>query len=201
MRRLLAGAPMPILGDDPRSLAGRKVFKAAPLSVDGRDAGYVYVVLQGEGHDAVAANVAAEAPPRARRCCPWAWWRLCWLVAGLVAFGLITRPLRRLTAVVRRFESRAMKRPPRPLARRRWHAPCARPAAAKIGVLEQAFRQMTRRIAEQWRELTSPGSAAARAVRQRLARPAHAADLAARLSGNALLMKAGTLDGASASVT
>jgi hypothetical protein len=36
------------------------VFSAAPLKMGGRDAGYVYVVLQGEDYDALAANVAAD---------------------------------------------------------------------------------------------------------------------------------------------
>src|SRR5690606_35990527 len=34
VRRLLAGAPLPVLGDDPRSATGaRKVFSAAPMTV------------------------------------------------------------------------------------------------------------------------------------------------------------------------
>ncbi|MEL6078861.1 two-component sensor histidine kinase, partial [Stenotrophomonas maltophilia] len=39
LRRLLAGAPLPLLGADPRSADGRKVVSAAPLIVQGRQAG------------------------------------------------------------------------------------------------------------------------------------------------------------------
>ena len=60
IRRLLAGAPLPVLGDDPRGDGAGKVFSAAPLRVDGRDVGYVYVVLQGEDYDALAAHAAAD---------------------------------------------------------------------------------------------------------------------------------------------
>src|SRR5262245_54405658 len=48
IRRLLAGAELPVRGDDPRSANGQKVFSAAPLHVEGREVGYVYVVLHGE---------------------------------------------------------------------------------------------------------------------------------------------------------
>ncbi len=45
IRQLLNDQPLPILGDDPRSVDGRKVFSAAPLQVNGKAAGYLYVVL------------------------------------------------------------------------------------------------------------------------------------------------------------
>ena len=45
LHRLLAGAPLPVLGDDPRSSDARKVFSAAPVQVAGKDAGYVYLSL------------------------------------------------------------------------------------------------------------------------------------------------------------
>ncbi|MBN9425692.1 MAG: two-component sensor histidine kinase, partial [Burkholderiales bacterium] len=60
VRALLAGAPLPILGDDPRSSNGRKVFNAAPLRVQDRQVGYIYVVLAGEQREALAADIAAS---------------------------------------------------------------------------------------------------------------------------------------------
>jgi signal transduction histidine kinase len=150
VRRLLAGAPMPIFGDDPRSDTGRKVFNAAPLKVEGQERGYVYVVLQGEARDALAANLAASAVMRTTL---WsmALVALSCLIAGLVAFALITRPLRRLTAIVRTFDGNEAAATATLQA-----APMAAmppPGGDEIGVLEQAFRQMAARIAEQWREL------------------------------------------------
>jgi hypothetical protein len=57
IRQFIAGGTLPILGDDPRSMDGRKVFSAAPLQMDGQaPSGYVYVVLLGEAHDALAAR-------------------------------------------------------------------------------------------------------------------------------------------------
>ncbi|WP_454724624.1 MULTISPECIES: HAMP domain-containing sensor histidine kinase [Cupriavidus] len=153
VRRLLAGGALPILGDDPRSAAGRKVFSAAPL----RTGGYIYVVLLGETHDELAARVAASSVLRTTL------WSMALvaalgLVAGLVAFGLITRPLRRLTEAMRRFNADADPD----------IAPDAGPAAQpgpprasaagsrdEIAALQAAFAQMAGRIAEQWRALTT----------------------------------------------
>lgn len=149
---LLDGEALPIYGDDPRNADVRKVFSAAPLRVDGREVGYVYVVLLGEAHDRFAARGATSAALNT------ALWSiglvaaLC-LLAGLAAFALITRPLRRLTDTVRDFDIDA--------------APVALPVVSvdelasqqarpndEIVVLERAFRQMVERLGTQWRTLT-----------------------------------------------
>ncbi len=151
VRALLDGAALPILGDDPRSADGRKVFSAAPLRVHGRDVGFVYVVLLGEAHDLLAARGSANVVLNT------ALWSiglvalLC-LAAGLAAFTWITRPLRRLTDTVRRFDVHAA--PPE------FPAPAPAPDLApegsrdEIAVLAGAYRQMLGRIGEQWQVLT-----------------------------------------------
>ncbi|WP_219219593.1 sensor histidine kinase [Variovorax boronicumulans] len=150
IRKLLGGAALPVLGDDPRGDGARKVFSAAPLQVDGRAAGYVYVVLSGEDREAVAANVAAGSVMRTTL---WsmALVALLGLVAGLFAFRLITRPLRELTGAVERLEREgvaALEQATPALDR------VAR-TGGEIGMLGQAFQKMAQRIAEQWRELTA----------------------------------------------
>jgi len=70
------------------------------------------------------------------------------LIAGLIAFRLITRPLRRLTETMRDFDTDA--------------APAQLPVLSRAGagrrdeieVLEASFAQMATRIGEQWRSLT-----------------------------------------------
>lgn len=147
VRRLLDDGALPILGDDPRSADGRKVFSAAPLRVHGREVGYIYVVLMGEAHDRLVAQGSASNVLRT------ALWSivlvalLC-LAAGLVAFTLITRPLRRLTEEVARFDIHGV--PP--------ELPQPQPRAAQdsrdeIAVLRGAYRQMVERIGAQWKEL------------------------------------------------
>jgi hypothetical protein len=63
-------------GDDPRSVDGRKVFSAAPLKVDGKPAGYLYVVLLGEDHDRLAERGATSAALNTALLSI-GWWRCC----------------------------------------------------------------------------------------------------------------------------
>ncbi|MFJ2447344.1 ATP-binding protein [Pseudomonas sp. NPDC087626] len=148
LRRLLNDETLPILGDDPRSLDGRKVFSAAPLKVNGQQAGYLYVVLLSEERDRLAARGATSAALNT------ALWSiglvalLC-LIAGLTAFTLITRPLRRLTDNVKGFDIDGIPTTaPAP-------APVEPPTSQdEIAVLAAAFRQMQNRLGEQWRSLT-----------------------------------------------
>lgn len=149
VRRFLAGGTLPIAGDDPRHLDTAKVFSAAPVRVAGREQGYVYVVLQGQAHDALAMAASRSAVLRTTL---WsiALVALLGLVAGLAAFGLITRPLRGLTRAVRAFgddDGRALAALEKP-------ADAADTSGDEISLLRRSFVQMGRRITEQWRELT-----------------------------------------------
>ncbi|AYQ92272.1 histidine kinase [Burkholderia gladioli] len=148
VKRFLAGEPLPILGDDPRSLDARKVFSAAPLQLPGHaPSGYIYVVLLGEAHDELAARVAASSVLRTTL---WsiALVALLGLLAGLTAFGLITRPLRRFADAMRRFDANG-----EPDAQPSLPHSSAAGARDEIAVLETTFEQMAARIGEQWREL------------------------------------------------
>ncbi|WP_036662045.1 HAMP domain-containing sensor histidine kinase [Pandoraea sp. SD6-2] len=152
VHRLLDGEALPIYGDDPRNTDVRKVFSAAPLRVDGREVGYVYVVLLGEAHDRFAERGATSVALNT------ALWSiglvaaLC-LIAGLAAFALITRPLRRLTDSVREFDIDAAPMPLPAVSADELASQQARPSD-EIVVLERAFRQMVERLGAQWRTLT-----------------------------------------------
>jgi signal transduction histidine kinase len=145
VRRFLDRAPLPIFGDDPRSFGGLKVFSAAPLSAaNGTVSGYIYVILLGETRDALAAHAAASATLR-NTLRSMAIVAVLGIAAGLIAFGWITRPLRRLSEALSRFDPRG--------------EPAQLPALApqtgggnakdEIVVLERAFAQMAGRIGEQ----------------------------------------------------
>ncbi|WP_456024391.1 HAMP domain-containing sensor histidine kinase [Pseudomonas protegens] len=148
IRQLLDDQPLPILGDDPRSVDGRKVFSAAPLQVNGKAAGYLYVVLLSEAHDRYAERGATSAALNAALLSIGLVALLC-LIAGLTAFNLITRPLRRLTETVSRFD---IDGAPQPLPITTAVDKTADPD--EIAVLDAAFRQMQNRLGEQWRSLT-----------------------------------------------
>eukprot|EP00659_Diplonema_papillatum_P001454 gene1454-2233_t len=146
VRRFLSGAMLPILGGDPRSVDGLKVFSAAPLRVNGQQAGYLYVVLLGEAHDVFDAR---DATGMALNIALWsiALVALLCLLAGLTAFAWITRPLRQLTEKVGQFDINGAPKVPQAVA----------PEVAsqdEIAVLDHAFVQMENRLGEQWRAIT-----------------------------------------------
>jgi signal transduction histidine kinase len=151
IQRLLKGEALPILGDDPRSVDGSKVFSAAPLRVNGQPAGYLYVVLLSEEHDRIAERGATSAALNTALLSIGLVALLC-LIAGLTAFGLITRPLRRLTEKVSQFDINGVPSAPpaspepEPVEKAASHD--------EIAVLDAAFRQMQARLGEQWRSLT-----------------------------------------------
>ncbi|MEQ6475632.1 HAMP domain-containing sensor histidine kinase [Comamonas sp. wu1-DMT] len=148
VHRFIDGQMLPILGDDPRSHDGRKVFSAAPLSVNGRQVGFIYVVLLGEAHDLLAARGSADAVLKTALLSIGMVGLLCF-AAGLVAFTLITRPLRRLTESVRQFDMHGA--PPEMPER---SPDVADHSRDEIAVLDAAYRQMVLRISEQWEALT-----------------------------------------------
>ncbi|SAK63760.1 integral membrane sensor signal transduction histidine kinase [Caballeronia calidae] len=154
VRAFLNGDPLPIPGDDPRSIDTRKVFSAAPLAAPGKPPfGYVYVVLLGEEHDALAAKASASTVLRTTLA-SMGLVTLLGLVAGVVAFGLVTRPLRRLTEAMRKFDARgAPTEPPLPSMPLDDGPDPRADERDEIVVLESAFAQMADRIGEQWREL------------------------------------------------
>ena len=97
------GADLPILGDDPRDITRKKVFSAAPITVEGRVEGYLYVILGGEEYDSVAQMLQGSY---ILRLSTWAAVAglLFALLAGLLIFNILTRRLRRLTSSVEAFK-------------------------------------------------------------------------------------------------
>ncbi len=145
LRALLDGAPLPILGDDPRSADGRKIFSAAPLVVQGRLAGYIYVVLVGEQRQMLADDLAASGQWRATL---WsaALVALAGVLAALLTFYWITRPLRQLTKRIEQFDVDAPvpAQAPEPL----------RPGTRdELAILNHAHARMAQRLADQWQQL------------------------------------------------
>lgn len=149
IRKFLNGeAHLPILGDDPKSTHGRKVFSAARL--DGDD-GFLYVILGGQQYDSTAAILQTSRILRLG---------LGGLIATLIAatagglwlFARITKPVRTLARSVRRFQSSGFESPDL-LA-----APTPEPEHAgkrhdEIASLERSFSEMARRIAAQMQEI------------------------------------------------
>lgn len=147
IQQFLSGDRLPILGDDPRNPDARKVFSVAPVRIDGRSAGYVYVVLQGQMHDSAVQHRATDSLLG-----PSLWTlgliALLALAMGLLAFQLITRPLRSLTQSVLLFDANGEQ-----AAALAKTTTTSSLSTDEIAMLREAFAQMGRRIADQWREL------------------------------------------------
>ncbi|MBI5473771.1 MAG: HAMP domain-containing histidine kinase [Ignavibacteriae bacterium] len=91
-----------VLGDNPRDLRTPKVFSVAPVTLDDKVVGYVYVILSGEEFDSTADRIRQShfltlglqgllVSLAAAGC------------IGLAALALVTRKLRRLTAAALAF--------------------------------------------------------------------------------------------------
>ena len=103
VRQLLAGAPaLPILGDDPRDPSQKKIFSAAPITLDNRMQGYLYIILAGEEFDTEAQMLRGSYILRLSL---WAaaGGLLFALLAALLLFNRMTRPLRQLTSAMEDF--------------------------------------------------------------------------------------------------
>lgn len=143
IRAFLAGEGFPLLGDDPRSSSAKKIFSVASCVQDGHTVGYLYVILAGEAYDQLAADVWASRAFATGALLMLAVAALT-LVAGLAAFALITRRLRRLTRQVASLEGEGTPT----LA-----AEPAEEGDDEIGLLRRTFRQMAGRITDQLSEL------------------------------------------------
>ncbi|TAH37873.1 MAG: HAMP domain-containing sensor histidine kinase [Planctomycetota bacterium] len=137
VRRFLEEPPGTlILGDDPRDRERRKVFSAAPVQVNGQLKGYVYAILASEEYDSAASLLQRSYILRGS-----AWVAvICVLLAallGLLALGVLTRPLRRLQRAVNEFRQGNLAARVRPTAR------------DEIGALALDFDAMAERIVQQ----------------------------------------------------
>ena len=139
----LAGSDaFPILGDDPRSPEGAKIFSAARIPKKGRLEGYLYVILGGETYDTVIQKVQGSYIFRLSL-----WITLVSLLvvatAGLAMLAWLTRRLKRLDAAMQAYsDGTAFEQLHLP-------APDGGDPRDEIKRLEATFRRMARRIEEQ----------------------------------------------------
>ncbi len=139
----LAGSDaFPILGDDPRSPEGRKIFSAARIPREGKLEGYLYVILGGETYDTVIQKVRGSYILRLSL-----WSSLVALLvaatAGLVMLAWLTRRLKRLAAAMQDYsEGTAFVQLNLP-------APDGGDPGDEIKRLESTFRRMALRIEQQ----------------------------------------------------
>ena len=141
---LLAGAPLPVLGDDPRAPVRYKAFSAAAVDFDGIRAGYVYVVLGGDAYRSAAELFEASHIVRlALGSLILA--SIAAFAAGAIAFNLLSRRLARLADAMRAFDRAGFRDSPVLLAPRR--------LGDEVDELARVYSAMAGRIAAQFAEL------------------------------------------------
>lgn len=93
----------PLLGDDPKSLDRKKVFSAAPIEQQGKQEGYLYVILGGEHYDSVVQKLKGSYILQLSASMIIAG-LLFALITGLVLFSLLTGRLKKLALVMDAFK-------------------------------------------------------------------------------------------------
>jgi len=146
-------AELPIFGDDPRSSSRQKIFSAAKVMAkeNGSDSqkegfvGYLYIIIGGENYDSVATALQQSKA-----------WKitlvgiasalLFLLLASLLLFYGLTRPLRGLTKEIRAFESAGQDGITADKKQRLFDSENDK---GELGQLKRTFHQMEERIAAQ----------------------------------------------------
>jgi two-component system, OmpR family, sensor kinase len=178
-------APLPILGEDPRDPAAKKVFSAAPIRVDGIVQGYLYTVVGGEVYETLSRDLRGAYVERTRMVAAASIMAASALVAVLVTIMLTAR-LGRLSRAVEQATSPDFRLTP--LLRRRH-------GGDEIDRLENVFVEMSAQIERQILELKEND----RLRRELVANISH--DLRTPLAAvqgyiEVLLLKDGSLDAA-----
>lgn len=146
VKRMLSGtSSFPVLGDDPRDLLQKKIFSAAPIYLDGRIEGYLYIILGSEAFETEAEMLQGSY---ILRLSIWAvvGGLLFALLAALLLFNRMTRPLRQLAVQMENFRKSGFTGPPRQLDR-------LRSTTDEIQKISAIFAEMTALISGQIRGL------------------------------------------------
>ena len=145
-RFLSATQRLPVLGEDPRDLARRKVFSAAVVGASEAPEGYLYVILGGELYDSAVAMIAGSHILRLGVGASLAA-LLFALATGLLLFARITRRLRRLATGVESFRQSGFTE----LPAFAWSAQSGR--NDEIDRLGGTFQEMAGQMSDQLAEL------------------------------------------------
>ena len=137
---------LPVLGDDPRDLQGKKAFTVARIPEQGRLEGYLYVILGGEVYEGIVQKLKGSFILKLST------WvivgsLLFALIAGLLLFAMLTGRLRQLANVMEAFKrGERLNQIDLPVQRRYY-------ATDEIDRLGSTFKQMAERIEAQIEQL------------------------------------------------
>lgn len=146
IKAFLAGSPLPIEGDDPRSDARTKVFSVSVIMVEDRYEGYLYVVLDSEARDSVAVGLRSSRV-KLLGIGVLSGSLVVALIAGILLFNLMTRRLRTLAAGMAAFQDSDFSQPLPP------ELGVDSEVDDEIGQLGRTFNRMKERILQQVQKL------------------------------------------------
>ena len=138
---------MPILGDDPRDQGRKKVFSAAPITLNGELQGYLYVILGGESYENIAQMMQESYVMKLNTGVVAAGLVLALLLA-ILFFAVLTRRLTGLMSAVDTFRMTGQV----PLLEAQG------PHGDEIEHLRRSFEEMALRINEQMQRLQQTDS-------------------------------------------
>lgn len=142
LQRFLAGAPLPVLGDDPRDPEARRVFSAAPIrNAAGVQIGYLYVIVGGSHQAAVASSLASRLQ-QDRALLFGLGGVLLLLLLGGALFALMTRPLSALSAAMADFRRSGFSRAAISRDLPGWHS-------REVSALHESFTGLADRVVDQ----------------------------------------------------
>lgn len=147
IKKFLAGAHLPLRGDNPRNPKQQEIFSATPLLKDGNNVGYLYIVLAGDEYQRLAADVWQSHVFQTGI------WTglgalLLTLLVGLGLFAVITRRLNALTCTVAAFEDMNF-------VGGLHVCPKITKSPDEIGQLASTFEHMAERITTQMQQIKS----------------------------------------------
>lgn len=148
IQALLAGAQMPVYGDNPRDPKTRQVFSVAPLKMGDRVKGYVYIVLLGE-HYTMLSSQAQYLSAIGITLRSMVLVIIFGTLAGILAFRWVTKPMRQLAAQIATLDKGGMGA----IQALAQSTPPADAPRDEIALIQQAFVSLAQRIDQQWQSL------------------------------------------------
>jgi signal transduction histidine kinase len=147
IKDFLAGAALPLKGDNPRNPSKQEIFSATSLQNNGKVVGYLYIVLTGDDYQRLASDVWQDHVFQNAIWISLAGLALT-LLAGLGLFAVITRRIDALSSTVAAFEqsnfSEGLQVHPRIIS-----------SPDEIGRLANSFEHMAQRITTQMQHIKS----------------------------------------------
>ena len=141
-------AALPVFGDDPRNDHARKIFSAAPIYLDSQLKGFLYIILAGEIYDSTLEALSTSHSTRIFFAFVVASF-IFLLIALLVLFRFLTRPLNSLVADIEKFRNADFNDPLASISKDKW----CRESQDEIHRLGCAFTDMLQYINIQFSQL------------------------------------------------